>query len=408
MLRPARFVFSLALALPMLAMPALAGDGLGVNSTLDLPDADLRDGICDADLEAEGLQITLRAAVMHANATPGADTITLPAGLYKLTRGGFDEQEAVLGDLDVTDDLTIVGAGWTDTIVDGRKAKDRVFDLHEGSSLVLEGFTVRRGAAPFKGDDDQRGGGIQSEGDLTLRGMLVTQCKTGDNDGAGVSHQVGSLLIEDSLLTKNRSGDDGAGLDISDSGPVELRRVTFSKNRAKADGGAFEASVGAVNAENCTFSANKASFGGAIALEVNSDLTLVNCTLVKNRAKSGSGLFDDLSALDLLELANCIVANNAATNYAGNGITSLGGNLDSGTSCGFDDPSDLQDADPRLEKLAGALGQTPVHALRSDSPCIDAGNDRLCPPADQLGQARVDVAEVGSALCDIGASEFQP
>ena len=46
----------------VLAAPALAGDVLTVNSTLDRPDANPGDGVCDADLETEGLQVTLRAA----------------------------------------------------------------------------------------------------------------------------------------------------------------------------------------------------------------------------------------------------------------------------------------------------------------------------------------------------------
>ena len=47
-----------------------------VNSTADLPDADPADGICAA---ANGA-CTLRAAIMQANFTSGADTIILPAG----------------------------------------------------------------------------------------------------------------------------------------------------------------------------------------------------------------------------------------------------------------------------------------------------------------------------------------
>jgi hypothetical protein len=45
---------------------------------------------------------TLRAAVIAANANPGADTIMVPAGTYVLT---------IAGDLNITDSVTIVGAG---------------------------------------------------------------------------------------------------------------------------------------------------------------------------------------------------------------------------------------------------------------------------------------------------------
>src|SRR5438105_6150031 len=42
-------------------------------------------------------QLSLRQAILDANANPGADTISLPSGSYQLA----------LGELDVTDDLTV-------------------------------------------------------------------------------------------------------------------------------------------------------------------------------------------------------------------------------------------------------------------------------------------------------------
>ena len=77
-----------------------------VTSTADLPDADVGDGVCAA---ANGA-CTLRAAIMQANFVTGLDTITVPSGVYLLTRSG-DDDAAVLGDLDIADDLTIQGAG---------------------------------------------------------------------------------------------------------------------------------------------------------------------------------------------------------------------------------------------------------------------------------------------------------
>ncbi|NCX97318.1 MAG: hypothetical protein EBX35_01675 [Planctomycetia bacterium] len=50
-----------------------------------------------ADAVAPG---TLRQAVIQANATPGADTIMLRAGTYRLTLAGADEDAAATGDLD--------------------------------------------------------------------------------------------------------------------------------------------------------------------------------------------------------------------------------------------------------------------------------------------------------------------
>jgi predicted outer membrane repeat protein len=403
---------SACLAVLLVPSAFAGGETLVVNSTLDLPDADTGDGVCDADLAAEGQQITLRAAIMHGNSIKGDETIELPAGVYKLTLQGHDEDDGATGDLDITDGLTITGAGALTTIVDGKKAKDRVFDIAEEVTVVLQDFTVRRGAAPTKDIDDQRGGGLRNEGELTLTRMIVTRCRTGDADGGGISNEGGSLLVQDSILSKNKAGDDGGGVDAS-SGSLTFTNVSFVKNSAKSDGGGLQVSPASASLTSCTFSANKAAdSGGALSINGGSDVTLINCTLAKNKAKAaGSGIDeDDTDAEDTIGIVNCIVSNKPTTNYAGDGMTSSGSNVDSGSTCGFDGPGDLQDTDPRLLKLSKTPGELPVHHLKPDSPCIDAADDAECPATDQLGQARVDIpgVGVGKTVGDIGAVEFVP
>src|SRR3954467_10517108 len=55
-------------------------------------------------LDAAG-NITLRSAIMAANATPGADHIHLPAGIYTRSLAGAGEDHAASGDLDITGEL---------------------------------------------------------------------------------------------------------------------------------------------------------------------------------------------------------------------------------------------------------------------------------------------------------------
>ena len=122
---------------------ATAGHTYVVNSTADTPDADVGNPAC---ADASG-QCTLRAAIMQANFVTGLDTITLPSGVYLLTRSG-DDDAAVLGDLDIADDLTIQGAGSGVTIVDGNGAVtgDRVFQIFSSAKETsLSGLTIRNG-----------------------------------------------------------------------------------------------------------------------------------------------------------------------------------------------------------------------------------------------------------------------
>jgi hypothetical protein len=60
--------------------PAHASTTFTVNQTTDVVDENLADNLCDINSAVSGEQCTLRAAIQEANDTPGADTITLPAG----------------------------------------------------------------------------------------------------------------------------------------------------------------------------------------------------------------------------------------------------------------------------------------------------------------------------------------
>ncbi len=177
---------SLWLAASML--PAFAAD-FTVNNSSDAVDINPGNGIC----VTAGSNCTLRAAVMEANALPGADTIAVPAGTYELTITGVDERcdgttpctidgttgayvpvitfDASQGDLDITDDVTITGAGsgvtrieWAPTSpgvpLEGDNdplTGDRIFQVSTTSSatadiasVVIQGLTVANGEVAVK------------------------------------------------------------------------------------------------------------------------------------------------------------------------------------------------------------------------------------------------------------------
>ena len=151
-----------ALALHLSGLESLqAGAIYTVNSTADLPDTDPLDGIAQATNGA----CTLRAAVMQANFS-GGGTIILPAGTYTLTRVGYDDG-AIAGDLDITADLAIQGAGSGVTIVDGNGSvtHDRVFQvLPTVRNFTLSGLTIRNGESISTNDTTLGGGGLHLEG----------------------------------------------------------------------------------------------------------------------------------------------------------------------------------------------------------------------------------------------------
>lgn len=128
------------------ASPVYAVD-FTVNDFTDAVDDTPGDGICEVTLGAG--DCTLRAAIMETNDLAGADTITLPAGVFELTLAGVDERcenplyypggdpdfactgsgtagdpylpvitaDPRIGDLDILDDVTITGAGADQTLI---------------------------------------------------------------------------------------------------------------------------------------------------------------------------------------------------------------------------------------------------------------------------------------------------
>jgi large repetitive protein len=118
-----------------------------VTSTVDAVDAN-SPGPYDSVCAAAGGGCTLRAAIQEADATPEPDLIVLPAGVYPLTIEGDLEDDSAQGDLDISTDVTIVGAGAPSTVVDGAwpSNPDRLF--HDVGTLTMSGVTLQGGPPP--------------------------------------------------------------------------------------------------------------------------------------------------------------------------------------------------------------------------------------------------------------------
>ena len=172
-------------------------------------------------------------------------------------------------------------------------------------------------------------------------------------------------------------------------GTTTLTNVTVSGNTAAVQGG------GIVNAAG-----PPPLFG---------QLQLTHVTNVGNSAPAGGGL---AASSGTVRLRATILASNPGGNCAGPPPvrTSQGFNLSSDGSCNFTGTGDRNNTDPQVEPLANQGGFAPTHALRSNSPAIDAVLTGCPPPAtDQRNLSRPrDGNSDGAALCDIGAFEFAP
>ena len=181
---------------------------------------------------------SLRAAIICANNTPGPDTILLPPGVYNLELAGPNEDAAATGDLDITDSLTIVGSGATNTIIDGNHL-DRIFDVRSGTNdFALSGLTLRHGQP--QGRDE--GGAIQSR---SMGHITIDHCLINDNTSPHAAGAIsllgnGGLTLIDSTLVNNRSGNGDDGGAVSFYSPVAgltVTRCRFENNVAPDGGG---------------------------------------------------------------------------------------------------------------------------------------------------------------------------
>jgi len=365
--------------------------------------ADTADGTCDSDC-------SLREAVIAANSTPVfADTITLPAGTYTLTRTGANEDASSTGDLDITCTsvgcstsaaLTINGAGAGLTIIDGA-ASDRVFDTaainvaNNVTAFNLNNLTVRNG-----NPGSAVGGGVRAGNSdtVTLTNVVVSNSSTALN-GGGI-YTTANLTLTDSTVRDNSAGSTGGGIANAQPGIISVSATTISGNGAGTGGGGFDnSSVQAASATltNVTISGNSANTNGGGVRNSGlgtATISLTNVTVAGNTAPASSGLHNDTS--DSATVKNTILANTATTNCGGpTAVTNSGGNLDTGTTCGFA----LNNANPNLGALADNGGPTQTRALLAGSQAIDAGNNAVCPRRDQIGQRR-------KGRCDIGAIAF--
>jgi len=359
-------VVAALLALSALGSPAVAGS----TDLLVTKTADTNDGSCDLN------DCSLREAIIESN-TDGADAIELPAGTYKLTIKGANEDLAATGDLDIRRGVTIRSEeGARKTIIDGNGI-DRVFHMPVNPST------------PFS---------------LGIFGVKITGGAV-SGPGGGIFHdaQGATLFLGRSTVSGNQS-DLGGGI-VAQRGPLNVAESTISGNRAPGgQGGGIQfggtAGAGPYTLKNTTVSGNQSRFGGGITTY--DPVTITDSTIAFNTAQQPGGGLAVGGGPGPYTLKNTIVSNNRSNYPAKNCgsdsiVDSQGYNLENGTSCGLDEPTDVNSG-PRLGDLANNGGPTNTHALRADSPAIDAGESSE--PTDQRGVHRPQ-----GAADDIGAYE---
>jgi CSLREA domain-containing protein len=332
---------------------------------------DTNDGWCDS------MDCSLREAVIESNFCPGTQTIVIPAGMYSLTLAGTGEDAAATGDLDIKDNVTILGE---DQPVINGDLRDRVFEVFPGFTADISGVIIQRGRAPYGGGiynqgtlninestlrentavrpaggvDPARGGAIFSRGSGALGVYLSTVEGNTAEQGGGILAMSGggaapTVMISHTKLVNNLAPNGGGGLwlgedvdstairfevdgnsaeaggsGIYNAGSLELTDGSIEDNTGAADGGGiYNDSAGTVIARQMLVQNNSGTDGGGI---YNRGMThFYNSALVTNTAAGeGGGAYNQGAGGGLL-LNNTTVGGNRAG--AGAGIRNQDGNF---------------------------------------------------------------------------------
>ena len=360
------------------------------------------DGVCADALGACGL----RTAIQEANALPGLDTIVLPAGTITLATAGQNEEAALTGDLDITDSLTIRGAGASVTLIDGNGAVtiDRVFHVRQsGSSYITVDFvdlSVRGGNLPAG-----TGGGILAacRADVVVRRSGVFENFGSQGGGISVSGSGGCpaellprMVVYESAVYRNTANSTlaGAGIDHFGGGTLNVINSTVALN---------------VNSASTT----TATGGISVSSNTPNVATIRSSTIIDNSAPNATahdgvglrlGTSSTTTLIDNLVGFNTFSGGGQTSNCGGSGaaITSAGGNVYStgAVTC----PVTVNDSTGNSFSLAGELalnapGQTPTAAIFSVSAARFSGRSCIL-PNDQRGVERPLRA------CSSGAYQF--
>ncbi len=282
------------------------------------------------------------------------------------------------GQLVITNDLTINGPGATKLTL-SQNSTNRILLVSNGN-VTISGLTIANGNCLT---DDQSGGGIKNLATLTLRNCLITSNRAGQL-GGGMANG-GATTIIGSTICSNTVGPFG--------GYITAGGIHTGSNRDLV-------------VSNSTVSGNH--LYGIMNYGASGGIVIISSSTLANNQQGDIGM----------EIGSAVIRNSIIKACGGGFYKSEDYNLIQTHS--FDYPSifsgvtnhNLYGQDPKLGPLADNGGPTPTHALRFDSPAIDAGHSGggaidqrgLPRPVDDPSTPNAGGGDGG----DIGAYESDP
>jgi len=257
--------------------------------------------------------LSLREAIIEANAAKTPDTIVLGTGTYR----------SAMGEFDITSAMTIEGQGADMTTLDGG-GPNRIFNVLGTINVTFADMRIRHG-----GTSQLDGGAIQA---LTA-GIRVVNCALSDNiglQGGAINDQNGNVTLIGSTVSRNVAQDAGGG--IYTGGTLVLNNSVVRVNSTQSDGGGiFDPGTVTLTGSNVSGNQSGTSGGGIAAGTVN----LTSSTVSGNITGAFGG---GISASNAVNLTDSNVTGNFAGTFGGGihdqATVTLSGSTVSGNSAG--------------------------------------------------------------------------
>lgn len=237
-------------------------------------------------------ECALREAVIAANTDAPfggckrgeeGDEIILGARTYLLTRSGSGEDLAMQGDLDVTGELEIRGAGQDRTTIDASDASDRHFDGQPGAVLELSDLTLDKGSL----DEFNAGSLHVFQGELKLNRVTVRR-SFGPGGSGAIGGNSSDVTIKRSLIERNRADFAGGGVTAFGGSLTILKSKILNNRSLEAFGGGVYTNNAAVVIRQSVIEGNRAPEHGGIALLAGT-FEISRTRIVGNRAEGNGG-----------------------------------------------------------------------------------------------------------------------
>ncbi|MCG8649995.1 MAG: hypothetical protein MI861_09180, partial [Pirellulales bacterium] len=303
-------------------------------------------------------------------------------------------------------------------LISGVTLQNNVAPAAGGLALVDANVTIQdsmiqnnRTTDPLTG-----GGGIGGINSVPGAPLTINRSVIAGNttaaEGGGIGTVDLSVLVTDSTIEGNSAAGGRAGgiglLGNLIASTLTLDSSTINNNQSDGNGGGIGVAQAGLNLSNVTVSDNVSQNGAGGGIFYQNDRAAVSSSI------SYSTIADNTSAAEgaNLRAQGTVPVSIGDSIFSGIGCSVIGGaatssgfNIDSGTSCGFNLPTDSNNTDPLLGPLADNGGLVFTRALATGSPAIDAASD-VFPAEDARGVLRPQDGDGDfDGVADIGAFE---